>query len=197
MIYWRNACVTTSRSRPLNNPYHAPAADLAQFQANVARYEPAVFAIAGRLGRLRFISYSFWLATAVFFGISISITMLAGELLVRNSRLVGWTMIVSGLCIGTLYGIRRLRDMGFSAWWAILCMLPPISILVWFALACVPGQDEHNRFGPPAANNGWPAITGACLGITAMVAIVLMTVGPAYNTYMQYYLASKALQGGR
>lgn len=190
--------VIITRSQALTNPYRAPAANLAAEHASVMPYEPAVLSRVGRIGRLRFISYSFWLGSAAFVGISIAVSMLGNQFMVRHSVLVGWVTIAAMLAIGTVYGIRRLHDMGVSGWWALMCMLPPLNILLWLALACFPGQSSGNRHGPPALKNGWPAITGASLGILAIVVItILLAIGPALAAFVQYSLLPGMLSGSR
>lgn len=182
----------------MNNPYHAPSADLAPDHANVVTYDPSVLSTAGRIGRLRFISYSFWLGMAASIGLSIAMSVLGNEFTVRHSMLFGWITIAGMLAIGTVYGIRRLHDMGFSGWWAVMCMVPPLSILLWFALACFRGDSLANRYGPPALKNRWPAITGASLGILLMVLItILIAIGPATAAFVPYILLPGILRGNR
>lgn len=40
--------------------------------------------------------------------------------------------------------VRRLHDMGLSAWWALLAMLP----VVYIVFALVPGTPGENKYGP-------------------------------------------------
>jgi uncharacterized membrane protein YhaH (DUF805 family) len=42
--------------------------------------------------------------------------------------------------------VRRLHDLDFSGWWALLLLIISFPALV--VLGCIPGDTEKNRFGP-------------------------------------------------
>lgn len=49
--------------------------------------------------------------------------------------------------------VRRLHDAGFSGWWMLMAILPPLNVvlLIFFCLDSEPGD---NRFGPSPKYSG-------------------------------------------
>ena len=48
-------------------------------------------------------------------------------------------------------GARRLHDVGRSAWFLLLGLIPVIGTLVLLYFMVQPGQPESNAYGPPVA----------------------------------------------
>jgi uncharacterized membrane protein YhaH (DUF805 family) len=44
--------------------------------------------------------------------------------------------------------VRRMHDIGRSAWWLVALLIPAIQVLPLLALLCLPGKLVANRFGP-------------------------------------------------
>ena len=61
--------------------------------------------------------------------------------------------IIFIICLIAGY-IKRLHDRGKSAWWLLLILIPVIGTIYWIIdLGILKGEDEPNRYGPPAVTN--------------------------------------------
>ena len=142
-----------------------------------------------RIGRLRFIAYSFGLTLLCLPGLLIAQILtnyhhgMTGMVL-----MLAMQVLICGLNI--LLAVRRLHDFNASGWWAIL-VIPvaffdpprmvgpqptPIGILLFVALSLIlsiyvlilllrPGDFDKNRFGlAPAPNTVW-VIAGTVIAI--------------------------------
>jgi uncharacterized membrane protein YhaH (DUF805 family) len=47
--------------------------------------------------------------------------------------------------------VRRLHDLGWSGWWALLLFVPVLGALMLVPLLLAPGSAGANRFGPPVS----------------------------------------------
>jgi uncharacterized membrane protein YhaH (DUF805 family) len=111
-----------------------------------------IFSFKGRTDGWGFFLSGLWLWAAVLFwaivhGVVAAIlqdnsqggptTMISGNGFIATLPFVVW-IYVAGL-------VRRLHDIGASAWWLLLCLplLPISSLFLLFAS----GQKEENRFG--------------------------------------------------
>ncbi len=58
--------------------------------------------------------------------------------------------IVALYFIGPYFSVsaRRLHDVGMSGWLALLAIIPYIGWLFMLVVACLPGQDKANQYGP-------------------------------------------------
>ncbi|MDO9357205.1 MAG: hypothetical protein Q7T55_26145, partial [Solirubrobacteraceae bacterium] len=55
----------------MSNPYNAPAADMSDVNDGSRTYDPVVVALSGRIGRLRYLSYTFLTSMAALLAIAI------------------------------------------------------------------------------------------------------------------------------
>ncbi len=156
------------------NPYQAPAAAVAD--AGDAVQEVKVFAVAGRLGRVRYLAYgvAFYLLFAVVILLS-SLLDMVGVVLV----ILGWLGL---LVMAFMLTIQRCHDFSSSGWLSLLMLIPFVNLMFLF----IPGTDGPNRFGAPTPPNtvgvlilAWvfPAIM--VIGIIAAIAL------PAYVDYQK------------
>ena len=194
----------------MSNPYNAPNADFSQEQSGDATYEPLIWSIHGRIGRLRYLAYGALLLVAVLVLMAVISTMLAvfGPIVLMVAAVLAYIPI---LAVGFMLAKRRLNDMNLSGWFALLQLLPfactmiwprtplvqigaPLAGLVlWAWLIFWPGSKQENDFGLPACRNSTGVVIGAlvlpalfAIGIVAALAI------PAYQSYMQRALPTPA-----
>jgi uncharacterized membrane protein YhaH (DUF805 family) len=169
----------------LNNPYSAPSAQIDEFDQDDETYKPKIFALEGRIGRVRYIGYS-WIAMIV----AMFVVGLLTAVLARPSSNAGSGAIVAQLltslpifAVSIIMGRRRLHDLNQSGWWAALTIVPLANLALGLYLLFAPGTDGPNDFGPPPdkSSSNWVVIVLVLaipvIGILAAVAI------PAYHDY--------------
>ena len=133
------------------NPYSAPDADLGTEEYD--EYEPSIIAFDGRIGRLRYLAYSFGTQMAL----SILILPIIFILGLAEDSVIG--MGALGLIyLGTfvlmvMYGKRRLNDLNRSGWWVLLFLVPLVNLILGIYVLFFPGTEGSNNFGPPAVPN--------------------------------------------
>lgn len=57
-------------------------------------------------------------------------------------------MALSAFPYASLFA-RRMHDLGYSGWWALILLVPLVGGLVLLALFLMPGNPDSNRFGAP------------------------------------------------
>lgn len=155
------------------NPFVPPQAAL-EDQAADTVFKLNLFSAAGRIGRIRYLGYSF--------GLTILIMAIAGAL---AALIAPWLLALGYLAmfyVQIMLAIKRSHDFNTTGWLALLAFVPLLGLVFLF----IPGTDGPNRFGNKTAPNG-----GA--GVIAIVALVgLMLIGilaaiaiPAYQQYQQ------------
>lgn len=177
----------------MNNPYTAPTAEMADLESDET-YKPKIFALNGRIGRLRYIGYH-WLATMlliVVLGIIVAITTPMAK---HGGAVVG-LLVIPFYGLSIIYARRRLHDLDQNGWLSLLIVVPLVSLFLGLYLVFAPGTQGGNRFGPAPAKQSnaiaWVIIGGFVffigIGILAAVAI------PAYQQYVQKAKAQRQLQ---
>ena len=180
-------------STTTDNPYQPPQSPLAHSDGEYANL--SILTPRGRLGRMRFLVYSFavGLAANVIMGILQAIfgvaamdpdTMASGAL-PAGMMVVMLLVMIPMLIINLFITIKRLHDLNMSGWWVLLFLVPLLNVLFGLYLLFAPGTDGPNRFGPPPPPNsgavnffGWVLIvlySLAFIGIVAAMVIPLMS----------------------
>lgn len=89
----------------------------------------------------------FWRFTAINIAISVVLSILGevSALFGVINLLVGLALFIPGLSVS----VRRLHDIGRSGWWLLIAftLIGIIVLIVWFATAGNPGQNDHGA--PP------------------------------------------------
>ena len=163
------------------NPYDAPRAPVGDLDDG-ATQDIKILGASGRLGRVRYIAYSF--------GLMVLLSILLGALAALLGFTVGadsiLTYIILGIgyiammVIGVRLTIQRCHDFDMSGWLSLVMFVPLGVFAFWF----VPGTAGANRWGPPTKPNS----TGVV--VLAVVVPLFFTVGilaaiaiPAYSDY--------------
>ena len=171
------------------NPYQPPRANVADVRSSSASYQPVKFwSRQGRVSRLQYLGYLMGgylltiAAAAVLGGI-------AGALgFAKAAPLVGFIALVPYFVFSIIMLIQRTHDMGWSAWAALLALIP-FAALVWMFKAGTPGE---NQFGaPPPPNTTKVKILALLLPIVAVIGLLAAIALPAYQGYV---LKSKGVQ---
>ena len=162
------------------NPYQAPRAKV-QDQQEEAFQEPKMFGVAGRLGRVRYIGYSFLLYILVGFLMGFFTAVLAPV----SSTLAVVVMGLGYLAIFVtqfMLLIQRCHDFNMSGWLSLISLIPLAIFVFWF----VPGTDGPNRWGPKVVPNTTKTIVLALIVPTiAIIGIVAAIALPAYQDYVK------------
>lgn len=134
---------------PANSPYAPPKAAVAP--ASPAVGDLNVFALEGRIGRLRYLAWSLVLIGA-FAGVMAVVAIAANV-----SEILGAALAIGAvlglLVVSVQIGAQRLHDIGWSAWLLLLNIVPLINSLFWILMLVVPGSAGANRYGPPPPRN--------------------------------------------
>jgi uncharacterized membrane protein YhaH (DUF805 family) len=164
------------------NPYQAPSANLEA--ARLEDYsEVKFFSTKGRLGRVRYLTFSmgymliFYLVIAVLFGILAATGMMKNPTATVVATGIAYVLIIG---FGLTLSVRRAHDFDKSGWWASLSLVPLINLLFLF----VPGTDGENTYGKktPPNRGGWVVLVVG-LVVIAIIGILAAIAIPAYQDY--------------
>lgn len=166
----------------MNNPYSAPSADLSIPEDASAPYQPRYFAMRGRLGRVRYIAYSMSATMGLAFVLSFFVGIIGAVL--RSPEAVTIMMVliyIPIIAVSLIYARRRVHDMGFSGWVALVSIIPVVNFWLLFH----PGPKGENKYGPPPVPNTAGVIVAAVLPFIFMIGILAAVAIPAYQGYVQ------------
>ncbi len=177
----------------MSNPYTAPGANLDV--AAAASYQPRFLAAHGRIGRLRYLAYSFGASMLLYLAF-VPVAMLGGVMGAMSGSEpnagmgVVTILMVAVIYIGLLavyfiYTKRRLNDLGKSGWLGLLILVPLVNLFMWIYIQFFPGEKGPNQYGPaPVPNSG-----GVIAVVVFVVVIPLLTLFavaiPAYQSYLE------------
>ena len=150
-----------------------------------------LFAVEGRIGRLRYIAYTVGVQV-VLFAFAGLIAVVAG-LAMPQVVIVLIATLVAVLVMTFMLTIQRSHDFDTTGWLSLLVLVPLVNVLFWF----IPGTKGANRFGPPTPPNTGGVYIGAMVlpviflgGVLAGIAI------PAYLDYGYRAKISEAILQG-
>jgi uncharacterized membrane protein YhaH (DUF805 family) len=109
------------------------------------RYLAVLTNYAGFSGRARRAEY--WMYTLVSSVIVLVLAILAAA---TGSSFITLLMVVYELAVlvPTLaVFVRRLHDIGMSAWWILIGLVPLVGHIVLFVFSVLPGNQGPNRYG--------------------------------------------------
>ncbi len=164
------------------NPYSAP--DAALETGFDDTYSPSVISFQGRIGRMRYLAYSF--GVSLLTGVVLMVVMpllgagmaMAGGGIGIVSMLTVAVLYIATIVFSVMFAKRRLNDLNRSGWWFLLFLVPVVNLLLAIYLIFFPGSQGGNNFGPaPEANSigvlilGWGLPVLFLLGIVAAIAI--------------------------
>ncbi|MDH5353091.1 MAG: DUF805 domain-containing protein [Gammaproteobacteria bacterium] len=137
------------------NPYSAPDAALAT--ANSDTYNPSIFSFSGRIGRLRYLAYSFGVSLILMgvmmplVGVSAMMDPTAG---MSGLSLIAYIVLnIASIVITIMFGKRRLNDLNRSAWYLLLFIVPLVNLFFIIYIIFFSGTDGENKYGLQASPN--------------------------------------------
>ena len=188
----------------LDNLYSAPQADLTYIPAVDETYPPKFISIHGRLGRLRFLAFT-WFLTIFLLIISVIIFVLIFAAIVsrldpdtavslvttyvtENTRLLVFLRSIIlwlPIAIASLvYTKRRLNDLDRSGWFCFLILVPFLNLFGLFYLLFAPGSTGNNRYGAKPEKNSALLVVGILVPML-IIGIVTALVMPEYRKAME------------
>jgi uncharacterized membrane protein YhaH (DUF805 family) len=128
--------------------------------------ELAWFSCEGRLGRLRYFTWTTFAGVFGFIAMGICIGFLP------SLKIPVLVVGVLALCAFVLAAdVRRLHDMGLSGWWMLLFFVPAVGFVFQFVLWFKGGTPGENEYGlPPPPNSAGVKVLG-------VLAFAIMLVG--------------------
>lgn len=174
------------------NPYAAPKAVVADVLTNDPGVQPVrLFSAKGRIGRLRYLSYSLAGYLVMVLG-AILLGAVAGA--AGQASAAGWLGVgaaIPYLVFMVLLTIQRSHDMGWSGWSALLAFIPLVG-LIWIINS---GTRDKNRFGsPPPPNTTLVKIGGLMFPLILLIGILAAIALPAYKDYTKRAKAAQVVK---
>ena len=163
------------------NPYAAPRKNVSRADSAEDYGDIRIFSAEGRIGRVRYIGYTFGLTI----GIALVIGML-GALIGAASPGVAVTVGAIGyiaiVIVQILLTIQRSHDMNVTGWLCLISLIPLAALVFWV----VPGTRGENNYGKQPPPNTMGAVVLACvLPLIFIVGIMAAVAIPAYQDYAQ------------
>ena len=147
------------------SPYATPGTE--HLDDSPEHYQPAIFSFRGRIGRARFMAYSWWGTFVVAFFSTLLLALLGGfaaglggaldsPATFQQAVMFPWMFVVGALTYIPVLVMakRRLNDLNLTGWLAVLIFAPFVNVFFALYLLLWPGQPVANRYGPPPAPNG-------------------------------------------
>lgn len=172
------------------NPYAAPGSDVSVDADR--EYEPGIFAMSGRIGRIRYLAYSTIYNFITFAVVGILAAILIPMMVASSDggadpamAFLALIIYVPVIAVFFIVVRRRLHDLDKSGWWSLLLLVPIANLLMALYLLFWPGTIGVNRFGPPPVKNGWPIIIfGIVLPLVLFGGMALTSIS-AYQDYVE------------
>ena len=163
------------------NPYAAPRTNVSRADSADDYGEIKIFSAAGRIGRVRYIVYTFGLTI----GIALVIGMLSAVLGAASPGVaftVGAMGYIGIVVVQILLTIQRSHDMNVTGWLCLISLIPLAALVFWV----VPGTRGENDYGKQPPPNTMGAVVLACvLPIVFIVGVAAAVAIPAYQDYAQ------------
>ena len=163
------------------NPYAAPRTNVSRADSADDYGEIKIFSAAGRIGRVRYIGYTFGLTI----GIALVIGMLSAVLGAASPGVaftVGAMGYIGIVVVQILLTIQRSHDMNVTGWLCLISLIPLAALVFWV----VPGTRGENDYGKQPPPNTMGAVVRACvLPIVFLVGVGAAVAIPAYQEYAQ------------
>jgi uncharacterized membrane protein YhaH (DUF805 family) len=184
-----------SREITMSNPYAAPDAVLSDVGEDET-YEPQIFSVNGRIGRLRYLAYSWLLGFILMFVIGIVAAVLLPVLVKKGSHGPGMLFMIllyaPVIAVALVMAKRRFNDLNLSGWLSPLILVPFLNILVGLYLLFAPGTKGANNHGPQPTKNSTILVIVGVVGPIFMIAIIGILAAIAIPAYQSYVMRAKA-----
>jgi uncharacterized membrane protein YhaH (DUF805 family) len=162
------------------NPYRAPAAAVADYAVEGFQ-DVRLFAVSGRIGRVRYIGYTIgvWLLGAILAGVLAALG--------KFGAVLGMLVWIGMLVLMFMLTIQRAHDFNSTGWLSLVALIPLINFIFWF----IPGTDGENDYGAQTTPNSTLTIILVLVAPIVIIGILAAIAMPAYNDYAK---RAKAMQ---
>src|SRR6185503_5937219 len=163
------------------NPYAAPRTNVSRADSDEEYGELKVFSAQGRIGRVRYIGYTFGYTFLIALVIGV-VGALLGGVSTGFAFVVGAAGYIAIVVMQILLTIQRSHDMNVTGWLCLISLIPLAALVFWF----VPGTRGENNYGKPPPPNTTGAVVLACIVPAVMIVGILAAIAiPAYQDYTQ------------
>jgi len=172
------------------NPYAAPRTNVTRRDSTQDYGEIRLFTSEGRIGRVRYLGYSFGLTflAAIVIGVA---GALAGAVAPGSAVVVAVIGYLAVVVAQIMLTIQRAHDMNVTGWLWLISLIP-LGALVFLL---VPGTRGENNYGKPPPPNTTGAVVLACVVPAIMIVGILAAIAiPAYQDYTQRVAGSEVQQ---
>jgi uncharacterized membrane protein YhaH (DUF805 family) len=158
-----------------SNPYAAPKAAVGDVEIAQEYQEVEFWSASGRLGRLRYLAYTFGAALLCGFVAAILTAALGSA-----GAIVSLALYLALLVFSVLTTIQRSHDMNWTGWTALLTLIPIVA-LIWVFKAGSAGANDYGA--PPPPNTTGVKILALLMPIVVIIGVVAAIAIPAYADY--------------
>jgi uncharacterized membrane protein YhaH (DUF805 family) len=88
----------------------------------------------------------YWMFVLINFLIGCGLSVLG--MIIGPVAFLSWIYALAMIVPGLAVGFRRLHDVGRSAWWVLIALIPFIGVIVLIVWACQDSQPGDNAWGP-------------------------------------------------
>jgi len=181
---------TGASSMTEENQYQTPNSNV-ETSGRIDYGEVKLFAVSGRIGRIRYIAYHFGLAI-VLMVIIMSATFAVGfSASAGDDKMMGIAGIIMVLLFIIAYGgffvlsimltIQRSHDFNASGWLCLVGLVPLASLIFLF----IPGTDGENDYGLKTPPNGGATVVVIIMALLIPIMGILAAIAiPAYQGYI-------------
>jgi len=178
------------------NQYQAPSSNVEQ-SSSTAYSNVRLFAVSGRIGRIRYLAYTFGISIAlmvvVMLGAFLSSLMNdgSGDMMAGGGMLMMVLMVLAYgffFVLSIMLTIQRSHDFNSSGWLSLVYFIPLVSLIFLF----IPGTDGENQYGLKTPPNGGATIVVIVMFLLIPIIGILAAIAvPAYQGYIE---SAKQLQ---
>lgn len=174
----------------MQNPYASPTASVLDMEIPDEPYEPRIFSAEGRIGRLRYLVYSFIVqfATACFAGAMAAVVV---PLIMHRSDssalLIPMLVLIYIPLLAAMFVMakRRLNDLNHSGWLSLLLLIPLVNVVLALYLLFWPGTKGRNDYGPRPVKNSLALILFGLVLPLVLIGMLAAIAVPAYQDYVE------------
>lgn len=156
------------------SPYAPPRAQVDDVEQEVG--ELKLFGITGRIGRLRYIAWSFVMTLIILPAYGLGLALTLGENMIGGLLIL--VAAVVGVVVSVQFGVKRLHDIGWSGWLWLLQLIPLVGSIFALIMLVAPGTPGRNQYGatPPPNTTAvlvlaWLMLGLVILGVLAAIAL--------------------------